>query len=110
MMMPEQLRDHFRDAVEKTIEKPQKGDDELLLSLAESDGWKLLMSIVAKTTNMIDAQTKEMVGKSSTWEEVGKLYLTRDVAVDAVKAITDIVQLRLAAREADAELNKAKEK
>ncbi len=109
MMMPEQLREHFRGAVEKAVEKPQKGDDDLLLELGDSEGWGLLMNIVNKAADMINSQTKKMVGKASTWEEVGKLYLTRDISIDAVKAITDVVQLRLTAREAEVAAAKEKE-
>ena len=109
MMMPEQLREHFRGAVEKAVEKPQKGDDDLLLELGDSEGWGLLMNIVNKAADMINSQTKKMVGKASTWEEGGKLYLTRDIAIDAVKAITDVVQLRLTAREAEVAAAKEKE-
>lgn len=109
MMMPEQLRSHLRKSVEETTAKVKKGDDDMLLSLAESDGWKLLMNIVERTNEALTARTKQLVGKATSWEEVAKIYFARDVAVDSVKAITDVVQLRLNASKADEGPDKPKE-
>jgi len=100
MLMPEFFR-NFQKKAKKSIKKPKKGDDDILLAMAESDAWELLKTIVEGINDSIDKQTKKAVGQAKSWEEIAKLYFARDISRDSVQAIIDIVELRKDAKLAE---------
>jgi hypothetical protein len=74
--------------------KPKKEDDDLLLSMAESKSWETLKNIIESIQDNLKEQAKEAAGNAESWELVGKIYYGRDVAIDAMQSIIDIVDLR----------------
>lgn len=96
--------DFFRQAIADATpdpKKPKTTDDDLLLSLAESESWELLKGIIENIMHGIDQGTKQAVGAAKTWEEAGKSYFARDVSVDMAQSIIDIVELRKQAKYAE---------
>lgn len=96
--------DFFKPAIEeatKEIKKPKKGDDDLLLGMAESDAWELLKGMLEGIQNSLVNQSKKSVGEAKTWEEAAKIYYGRDVSVDTLQTVIDIVELRKKAKYAE---------
>lgn len=81
--------------------KPKKGDDEMLLSLAESDAWELYRGIMENMAQDIQEKSKEIIGAAKTWEETAKVYFARDVAIDTIDSLIGIVELRKEAKYAE---------
>lgn len=99
--------DFFRNVIEeaqKDIKKPKEGDDDLLLALADSQSWQLLKSIIEGIEESINESAKRIAGSAKTWEEVGKIYFARDVSIDSIRSIINIVELRKEARHAQESL------
>lgn len=92
---------NFQKKAKKDIKKPKKGDDEILLQLAESEGWELVKSMIEDMSKSIDKQSKKAMGKASSWEETGKIYFAQEVSKDSIQSILDIVDLRKKANEAE---------
>lgn len=93
--------DFFRNVVKeakKDIKQPKKGDDDLLLQMGQSDAWSLLETIVEQMTATMEKRAKQLAGKAKTWEEVGKVYFAKEIAIDSMQSVLDIVNLR---KEAD---------
>lgn len=90
----------FRPASEavKKVE-PKKEDEDILLTLAESEGWKQLKKIVSSIQDEINTNAQKSVGKSKSWEEVSKIYYGRDVSIDAMQSIVNLVDLRKHAKD-----------
>lgn len=88
----------IREDAKKDIKKPKEGDDDLLLAMSQSDAWELLESIVETIKEGIDKGTKQIAGQATTWEEVGKAYFAKEIAIDSIQSVLDIVNLR---RDAD---------
>jgi len=84
----------------KDIKKPKKGDDDLLLAMAESDSWELFTSMINNMQSGIEVRCKELVGKARTWEEVSKIYFARDVSIDSMQSMLNVVNLRKQAKDA----------
>lgn len=87
-----------REDAKKDVKKPQKGDDELLLAMAQSEAWKLLETIVEAMKDGIEQGTKQIAGQATSWEEVGKAYFAKEIAIDSMQSVLDVVNLR---KEAD---------
>ena len=105
MMVPDFFKPVLKEAT-KSITKPQKGDDVLFLDMADSDAWKLLKGIVDGLKNSIEEQCKQMAGKATTWEEVAKIYYGKDVAIDSMDSVINIIELRKKADDIEKSLNK----
>lgn len=96
--------DFFQPAVKeatKIIKKPSEGQDNVLADLGDSDAWEALKGIVEGVIASLDLHTKKSVGKAKTMEEVGLRYLIRDISVDSMQSVLNIVELRVNARNAE---------
>jgi len=92
----------FQPVVEETTKlikrKPRKTDDEDLLSLAESDSWKKLRSIIEGKQEKIRMLASKTADSSTDLNVIGLTTLIERQVNAAYQSIIDLVELRKKAK------------
>lgn len=94
----------FRVAVEESTKiikrKPRKQDEDVLVQIAETDGWERVKEIITSKKAALDDAFVKSLSNSNDLNDIGIRALMKELVGAAYDSIIDSVELPLKARNA----------
>jgi hypothetical protein len=94
----------FRTAAEESTRiikrKPRKQDEDVLVQIAETDGWEKVKEIIGSKKSALDEAFLESLQNSTDLKDIGIRALIKNIVGLAYDSVIDSVELPLKARNA----------
>lgn len=100
---PSIFREVIDDTTKKVKLKPKNTNEDALVALADSEGWKEVKKIIENKKSSIEAAYMKAVLSSTNMEEIGLRALAKELVTIAYDSVISTVELPYNARKYELE-------